>query len=300
MPGGLEGGSVLQWLPVVCVQVPARDPATATDEVGTELSALLQEFPRTRLVVYPEYHTCGVPGSPQERREGYEELAEPLTGPRVRRLGEVARSVGVWLAPGTVIERGPSGELFNTAVVFSPDGDLVGAYRKIFPWRPFEPFTSGSEFVVFDIPDVGRIGLSICYDIWFPEVARQLAALGAEVVLCPAQTSTSDREQELILARASAIQNQVFVLSVNAAAPSGTGRSIIVDPEGLVRAQAPSETATYLTDVLDLATVSRVREHGSCGLNRMWEQVRQEDAEIRLPLYDGTITADRWPPARPD
>lgn len=289
-----------KWLPIVCAQVSARDPATATEELETELAALLQEHPRTRLVAYPEYHTCEVSGSPQERRQRYEELAEPLTGTRVRRLGEVARSAGVWLAPGTVIERGPGGELFNTAVVFGPDGGLAGAYRKIFPWRPFEPFTSGSEFVVVDIPDVGRMGLSICYDIWFPEVARQLAALGAQVVLCPAQTTTTDREQELILARASAIQNQVFVLSVNAAAPSATGRSIIVDPEGLVRAQAPSESATYLTDVLDIDAVSRVREHGTCGLNRMWEQVRQDDAEIRLPLYDGTITADRWPTKPPE
>jgi predicted amidohydrolase len=80
--------------------------------------------------------------------------------------------------------------------------------------------------------------LAICYDIWCPEVARQLAGLGAEFIVAPTQTTTCDREQELILIRAAAIANQVFLVSANAAAPIGTGRSLIVDPEGRVRAQA--------------------------------------------------------------
>jgi len=98
-------------------------------------------------------------------------------------------------------------------------------------------------------------------------VIRQLAWLGAEVVLCPTQTSTRDSDQELILARAAAIQNQVYVGSGNSAEPTGTGRSLIADPEGLVRAQAPSEVTSFLTDVLDLDAVARVRQFGTCGWN---------------------------------
>ncbi|WP_434080519.1 carbon-nitrogen hydrolase family protein [Sanguibacter sp. Z1732] len=257
---------------------------------------LLKDFPETRLLLYPEYHTCEVSGDPEERAALYAELAEPLEGPRVRELAAIARANAVWLFPGTIIESGPSGEVYNTAILLSPAGEVVCSYRKIFPWRPFEPFTSGSTMAVGDIPDVGRIGLSICYDIWFPEVARHLAWMGSDVILCPAQTSTSDREQELILARATAIQNQTFVLSVNASAPHGTGRSIIVDPEGIVRSQAPSEAPAFLTDVLDLGAVARVRRYGTAGLNRMWDQVRTDDAEIPLPLYNGSISAQRWRP----
>ncbi|MFA5711647.1 carbon-nitrogen hydrolase family protein [Mycolicibacterium sp.] len=281
-------------LPIVVAQVPARDPAVATRQLRAEVRGLMADFPRTKMIVYPEFHPCAVAGTPDERRTAYERIAEPLDGPRARELAELARAENVWLLPGTVIERGPRGELFNTLTAFSPAGELVAAYRKIFPWRPFEPFTSGTEFVTFDIPDIGTVGLGICYDIWFPEVGRHLAYNGADLAIYPAQTSTSDREQELVLARATSIQNQMYTVSVNAAAPSGTGRSIIVDPEGLVRSQAPSESPTFLTDVLDFGAVARVRDHGTCGLNRMWSQVRGDDAEIPLPLYDGSITAARW------
>ena len=212
-------------LPLLLMQAPPRSPATAADELREELTGLLADFPATRLVVYPEYNTCAVRGDPEQRREAYEALAEPLDGPRVTALRGIARDAGVWLLPGTVPERGGDGGLYNTAVVVRPDGELAASYRKIFPWRPFEPFKPGDRFVVFDLPGAGRIGLGICYDIWYPEVARQLAWLGAEVILFPAQTSTCDRAQELVLARAAAIANQVFVVSVNAAAPVGTGQS---------------------------------------------------------------------------
>lgn len=275
-------------LPVLVVQAASRFPGAAVGDLRVELLELLEDFPRTRLVAYPEYHLCRVSGGPEERRRQYEACAEPLDGPRVSALRELAREVGLWLVPGTVVERGQSGEIFNTALAIGPDGELT-SYRKVYPWRPFEPFQPGSEFVTFDIPDVGRVGLAICYDLWFPEVIRSLAWAGAELIILPTQTSTADREQELVLARASAIQNQVFVVAANTAEPVGTGRSIIVDPEGLVRMQAPSEVAAVLTDVIDFDAVARVREYGTCGLNRMWSQGRPGDPTLELPMYGGRL-----------
>jgi hypothetical protein len=149
---------------------------------------------------------------------------------------------------------------------------------------------------VFDLPDVGRLGFSICYDAWFPEVSRQLAWMGAEVIISPVLTTTCDRAQELVLARANAIVNQVYVISVNAAAPVGVGRSLIVDPEGRVRVEADDSTATVLTDVLDLDEVTRVRQYGTAGLNRMWDQFTEADAPLELPLYQGRIDPLRWKP----
>ena len=93
--------------------------------------------------------------------------------------------------------------------------------------------------------------------------------MGAEVIVNVVKTTTSDRAQELVLARANAIVNQVFLVSVNAAGPVGRGQSLVVDPEGLVRVAAPSETAVTLTDVLDLDHVTRARTFGTAGLNRL-------------------------------
>ena len=126
-----------------------------------------------------------------------------------------------------------------------------------------------------------------------PEVSRHLAWMGAEVIVVPTLTPTSDRPQELVLTQANAIANQVFVVSVNGAAPYGTGRSLIVDPEGLVRHQA-GEGATVISDVLDLDAVTRVRRYGTAGLNRMWQQFRDGDQALELPLYGGRIDSTTW------
>ena len=138
-------------------------------------------------------------------------------------------------------------------------GDLTrrrtsARYRKCFPWRPWETVTAGTEFVVFDIEGVGRAGLMICYDAWFPEVARHLAWMGAEVIFNPTATYTSDREQELVLARANAIVNQVYVVNTNMGGRPGPARSVIVDPEGHVL-QMAGDGEEYQTEVLDLRTV---------------------------------------------
>ncbi|MBB5889303.1 carbon-nitrogen hydrolase family protein [Kutzneria kofuensis] len=275
-------------LPVVLVQAEPVPFDRPLDMFATDVTTVLAEHPGTRLVMYPELHLCGA--------ENPRATAEPLTGPRTRRLAEIAGDLGVWLVPGTVCERGPAGEVFNTALAFSPGGELVASYRKIFPWRPYEPYDPGDRFVVLDIPEAGRVGFSICYDSWFPELARHLAWMGAELVLNPVQTTTPDREQELVLARANAIVNQVFVASLNVAGPFGRGRSVVVGPEGQVLAETPDADPAVLALTLDLGEVARVRRRGTAGVNRMWEQFTDSDAPIELPLYQGRIEPGRWRP----
>src|SRR5688572_4986463 len=165
-------------------------------------------------------------------------------------------------------------------------GSCPARCSKVFPWQPHESSAPGDRFATFDIPEVGRLGLSICYDGSFPETCRRLAWMGAEVVLQVSLTTTSDRPQELVLARANAIFNQLYVVSLNAGLPAGLGRSLIVDPEGLVRLQA-GEGEELLTDVLDLDAVTRVREHGTAGVSRLWEQaVRSAPALGFQPTRD--------------
>ena len=111
--------------------------------------------------------------------------------------------------------------------------------------------------------------------------------MGAEVVLHPTLTTTSDRAAELVTARANAIVNQLYVVSVNAASPAALGRSLVVDPEGMVRVSAGSGEE-LITDVLDLDAVTRVRRFGTAGVSRMWEQIDAGAAAgLELPMYRG-------------
>ncbi|TFD23438.1 carbon-nitrogen hydrolase family protein [Cryobacterium sp. TMS1-13-1] len=248
--------------------------------------------------MFPELHLFGTePAGLEIRNDRLRASAVPLDGDLIAALGAIARRAGVWLLPGSICERGSAGELFNTAVVFSPQGDLVASYRKIFPWRPYEPHEPGDRFVVFDAPGIGRFGLSICYDAWFPEVTRHLAWLGAEVVLNIVKTTTPDRVQEVVLAQANSIVNQTFTVSVNCAGPVGEGRSLLVDPEGTILATSTDAAPTVLVRTLELDHVTRVRQHGTAGTNRMWEQFLPTDAPLDLPLYSGRIDPNRWTPS---
>lgn len=287
-------------LPLVAVQAEPHSVDAPLDDFASAVGSLIAAYPQTRLAVYPELHLCGADEPGADKTARLNDAAEPLDGPRCRRLAELAGDLGVWLVPGSVCERGDDGLLYNTAVVFSAEGKLVASYRKIFPWRPYEPYEPGNRFVVFDLPGTGRLGFSICYDAWFPEVTRHLAWLGAEVVLNLVKTTTADRAQELVLARANAIVNQVFVVSVNCAGPVGTGQSLVVDPEGTVRVAAASENPAVLTDVLDLDHVTRVRRYGTAGLNRMWDQLHADDQPIELPLYQGRMDPKLWMIQGPD
>ena len=204
----------------------------------------------------------------------------------------------MWLIPGSVNERAPDGKTYNTALVFNPIGDLVAHYRKVFPWRPFEPHTPGSHFVVFDVDNVGTIGLNTCYDIWFPEACRHLAWLGADLIINLVKTTTPDRAQEILLARANAITNQVALISVNSAGPVGYGCSLIVGPEGEILTEAMHTERAELEFTFDRARIDDVRARGTGGTNRMWEQFLPGDTMLDLPLYNGRIDPTRWTPVR--
>jgi predicted amidohydrolase len=282
------------WV-IALVQSP---PATSSDPIGVltdEVAALHAQHPDVSMVVYPEIHLFGGCDLAPNANDWLFQAAEPLNGPRVAALGRIAAANGVWLVPGSVPER-DGDAVYNTAPVLDPEGRLVASYRKVFPWRPYEVWSPGAEWVTFDVPEVGRFGLSICYDSWFPESTRQLGWLGAEVVLNLVKTVGADRAQELVLARANAIVNQVYFLSVNAAGPVGAGRSIYVDPDGEVLAECPDAEPAITVLALDLDRVRGIREQGSAGLNGLWYQFRPDDASIALPAYDGRINPARWTP----
>jgi len=257
------------------------DPDATLRRMGERVARVREVVPHVQLVMFPELHLPAL-APPLEPHDSPAALAVEVPGPLTEELAGIARANAVWLVPGSVYERAEAGRVHNTALVFSPEGELVAAYRKVFPWQPHESSAPGDRFVTFDVPDVGRLGLSICYDGSFPETCRELAWMGAEAVLQVSLTTTSDRSQELVMARANAIFNQLYVVSLNAGSPAGLGRSVIVDPEGLVRLQA-GDSEELLTDVLDLDAVTRVREYGTGGVSRLWDQATRTGVCARQP-----------------
>ncbi|MBP1326853.1 putative amidohydrolase [Leucobacter exalbidus] len=261
-----------------------------------DVAATLAARPEIGLLVYPEMHLHGTEHLPEaDRPAALKSAAAALDSTFVQALGEIAAEFQIWLSPGSIGERGPNGEFYNTQLLFDPAGQLRAHYRKIFPWRPFEPHLPGTEFSVTEMDSLGAAGLSICYDAWFPEHSRQLAWLGADLVLNIVKTTSDDREQELALARANAIVNQNYMISVNCAGPVGRGRSIAVGPEGWVLAEAGLGEETLVVP-FSRAEVTRVRTEGTAGSNRLWHQFGPTDAPVPLPMYEGRIDPRTWTP----
>ncbi len=273
----------------VQMSVVPWDAAATIQKMEEAATQIEQNFSWVQMILFHELVASGVAqfvsaSSTDPRLK----IAEPIPGPISTRLCELARKTKKWIVPGSMYEADGS-VIYNTSLAISPDGDIVAKYRKMFPWLPYESETTpGDQFCVFDVPEVGRFGLCICYDAWFPEVIRSLAWMGAEVILHPTLTATSDRSAELILAQANAIFNQCYVIDVNGLGPWGGGRSLFVDPEGRVLQQA-GEHDMILTELIDLDQVRKTREFGTLGLCQTWKQLREFQGQF--PIYSNDVSS---------
>jgi len=266
------------------MSVVARDADATFEKMADIALNIHKQFPWINMVVY---HELVVPALEQfvtpEDKDWWKKNSGPVPGPQTDRFCTLARKTRQWIVPGSMWEI-DDGKMYNTSVVISPDGDIVAKYRKMFPWLPYEAGTeAGDEFCVFEIPEVGRFGLCICYDMWFPEVARQLAWMGAEVIIQPTLTPTSDRPLELVMARANALFNQCYFVSVNGIGTWGGGRSTIVDPDGRILQEAGT-SQTFMTEMIDLDHTTRTREYGTLGLGQTLKQLR--DSGHTFPMYE--------------
>jgi predicted amidohydrolase len=236
------------------------------------IEMVMQLYPWVQMVLLSELATFG----------GWTGHATPLPSDTEHEYQQLAARHQIWLLPGSLYERTELG-VFNTTPVISPDGTIVSRYRKMFPFLPYETgVSSGTEFCVFDVPDVGRFGVSICYDMWFPETSRTLAAMGAEVILHPTLTPSIDREVELSIVRATAAMNQCFVIDINGVGDGGNGRSILVAPTGDVLYQAGSNEEMLPIEI-DLDRVRRSREVGLKGLGQPLKSFR--DRKVEFDVY---------------
>jgi predicted amidohydrolase len=206
----------------------------------------------------------------------YERAAEPLdTGAATAWAKAIARELGIDLVAGSTSERRPGHDkLSNTSLHVGPDGELRAVYRKVHlfdvqvgdvEYRESDSDEPGDELVVSEADDGTRIGLSVCYDVRFPELYRILALNGALVLTVPANftRATGEAHWELLL-RARAVENQAFVVAPAQAGeyPPGQpayGNSMIVDPWGEILARAPGEGETFVAADLDFARLADVR-----------------------------------------
>jgi len=267
----------------VQMSVVPRD-ADATFEKMSDIAINIHKsFPWIGMIVYHELVvTALVQFVTPENKEWWRKNSGSVPGLQTDRLCDLARKTRMWLIPGSMWEI-EADKLYNTSVAISPDGEIITKYRKMFPWLPYEADTAaGDSFCVFDIPNVGRFGLCICYDMWFPEVSRQLAWMGAEVIIQPTLTPTSDRTLELVMARANALFNQCYFFSINGVGEWGGGRSTIIDPDGRILQEAGT-SQTFLTELIDLDHTTRTREYGTLGLGQTLKQLR--DSGHAFPVY---------------
>lgn len=245
----------------------AVDPDESVNSRRERAASLVRQQRGADLVVLPELWPVGA-----FAYESFAAEAEALDGPTFQAMSEAARDAGVWLHAGSVVERAPeavldgAADLYNTALVISPDGALARSYRKIhrfgFDKGEATLMGAGDELVTVALPDA-VLGLATCYDLRFPELFRGLLDEGAQVFVVPAGWPARRRAHWTLLAQARAVENQAYVLACSTAGTHAgveqSGHSIVVDPWGEVLAEAgPGEEV--LTVEFDPAKVATTRE----------------------------------------
>jgi predicted amidohydrolase len=228
------------------------------------------------LVALPELWSC------HGLDEVYRQNAEPVPGPTTNSLGDLARELGIYLLGGSILEGDPGAQrLSNTSTFFDPSGAMTAVYRKIhlFDVRVSDReylesanISPGSEIVTAKAGPA-TLGLSVCYDVRFPELYRLLALRGAEIMAVPAAfTLQTGKDHWELLLRARAVENQAFVIAPaqwgrKADGRRTYGRSMIVDPWGTVLATCP-DCDGYALAALDLDYLHRFRTEFPALANR--------------------------------
>lgn len=242
------------------------------EAMKARLGVLMHLYPWVEMVMFSELAVNGP----------MHQSAQPAGGEYETAFREMARHHGIWLVPGSYFEA-RDGLVYNTTPVIDPEGEIVARYRKMFPFAPYEEGTApGSEFCVFDVPEVGRFGVSICYDLWFPEVTRTLVTMGAEVILNPVLASFVDRPADLAIAQASAAMFQSYVFHVNGLGAGGNGYSTIVDPAGRIVHRGNVGEELIPVEV-DFGEVRRQRRNGLLNMGQPLKSFR--DTKVDFGVY---------------
>ncbi|MGW3822911.1 carbon-nitrogen family hydrolase [Streptomyces sp. NPDC005071] len=239
----------------------AVDSDESVNSRRDRVASLVADQRGADLVVLPELWPVGA-----FAYTAFADEAEPLRGPTHDLMAKAAADAGVWLHAGSFVERADDGTLYNTSLVFTPEGERAAAYRKIhrfgFDKGEAVMMGAGEDLVTVALPQT-TLGLATCYDLRFPELFRGLVDAGAQTLVVPAGWPERRRAHWTLLAQARAVENQAYVLAVGTAGTHAgveqAGHSIAVDPWGEVLAEAGADEEV-LTVEFDPAGVAATRE----------------------------------------
>lgn len=253
-------------LRVACVQL-ASDEHVEANVARAEIAVREAAARGARFIALPEkWNAIG-------ERDVLRAAAEPIDGPTITRVRGWARELGCWILAGSIVVTEPGDDrLRNLSVLVDPAGEIRARYAKLHMfdvdvagvrYRESDTERGGDEIVLADV-DGTPLGMTICYDLRFPELYRILALRGARIITVPAAfTLMTGRDHWEVLLRARAIENQCFIVAPDIIGDHGDGKisyghSMIVDPWGAVIARAADSECVIVAD-LDLAAVDRVR-----------------------------------------
>jgi deaminated glutathione amidase len=274
-PDTIDGRESDRFL-IAGVQMPVPIGGGNVAAMVAQVEKTMAIFPGVDMIVFSELATHG----PLHSRASPDPAADEAV------FRELADRHRVWLVPGSAFVR-RDGAIYNHAIAIAPDGSVAGRYDKMFPFTPFEAdVAAGTDFLIFDVPDVGRFGLSICYDIWFPETTRTLTSVGVEVLIHPVLTGTTDRQAEIAIVQATAAMFQCYVFDVNGLDAGGVGRSLVADPTGRVVHQA-AQAPEIFPVMIDLGLVRQARRTGANGLGQVLKSWRDRSVDFTVYREDG-------------
>lgn len=244
------------------------DLETNLERMCQQAETALKQVNDVHLIVFPETATVSLPQMPQShdqywKLESYVMQAETIDGPTSTALGKIAKVHQAYIATGFV-EKDPNmtGVIYNSSMLIGPDGEIVATHRKV---QSGGVFKSGSQVEVHDTA-IGKLGMSICYDLWFPEFMRIQVRNGCEVHInmTANQPIFSIGSTHVPIVRA--VESGVFVLSANLVGddrPNGgkahMGSSSIINPFGEVIAMAGQQEEEIIFGEIDLAQIARTR-----------------------------------------
>ncbi|NKX53673.1 carbon-nitrogen family hydrolase [Arthrobacter mobilis] len=235
---------------VALVQVASPDGETQAERIA-RVEQTLRGLNGVDLIVLPELWSAGY-----FHFDDYASLAETMDGPTVTMCSRVARDLQAHVHLGSIVETSGNGQLKNTSILLSPEGRVIHSYSKVhvFGYQSLESklLTPGSALPVVQTP-FGRVTGTTCYDLRFPGLWMELSKRGVELVIVPAAWPAARREHWRLLTSARALEHQIFVLACNAVGEQAGvtlgGHSRVVDPSGVVLAEAGDEEEVLIVDI---------------------------------------------------
>ena len=264
---------------IVRAALAQRSGAGTTEHNLAEMASMIEEAAAERpgldVIVFPEYSYYA-----STTMEESKKVAETVPGTFTDAIGALARKYRVNIIPGSFVERAESGKVHNACVFINRDGEVIGKYRKIhlmdaIGYKESNYVDAGSDMCVIDT-DIGRVGLMVCYDLRFPELARSMVLHGADILFVPAEFPSGKplpprTDHWDLLVRSTALFNLTYVAACNQFGPLHSdnpfGRSSVVDPWGTVVASASGRREIVYAS-LDMDYQKQVRDSVATWINR--------------------------------